>query len=228
MTQSDSQPIWRRAILGRDPGGSASVEAVERPELLLVCGLAGVVGSLALVALAIYAQIVVPAHDPIAETISDLGDGPRAIWMDLGFYAYAGGLIGLAVGSAHAHLGRWGWSLGVLALVGLALVITLLGVYDDFHTQSVPPEAYTVHTRLTFALAPLYVIGPIGMAAGAARVARGFGPAFLGAAIAMAVFGPLFYLVPTSIDGLVERLLVIPGLVWTFSLSYILLARARS
>lgn len=209
------------------PGEGALAQADERPALLALCGAVGLLGAVGLVGLGLVAQVQVPGHDPVAETISDLGDGPGARWMDLGFYVQATGLGALGVGAAHAHVGRWGWSLGVLALLLLGVVVALLGAYDEFHTGPVPPEAYTVHTRLTFTLVPLYVAGMVGTAAGAARVARPLGPVFLGAAAALVLFGPAFYLVPDGIDGLVERLLLVPGLVWTLSLSGLFLDRAR-
>ena len=227
MQMTSAFARWAGDVRGAHPG-RVDTTASERPELLVVCGLAGAFGGIALVALAFHAGAVVPAHDPVAETLSDLGDGPSAIWMDLGFYLQAAGLVGLATGAAHAHLGRWGWSLGVLSLTGIALVVTLLGVFDDFHTRPVPVERLSVHTRLTYLLVPLYAVGPVAMAAGAARAWRPLGPLFLGAGAAMLALGPVFYLVPTSVDGLVERLLVLPGLVWTLALSALLLMRAQA
>ena len=212
-------------MLKGEPGASALAEAPERPGLLAFCGALGLAGAAGLIGFGLIAQLQVPSHDPVAETISDLGDGPGAVWMDLGFYVQGTGLAALGLGATHAHLGRWGWSLGAACLVLLGAVVALLGAFDEFHTRPVPTEAYTVHTRLTFALVPLYVLGMVGMAAGAARVARAFGPLLLGSAAVLALLGPLFYVVPTGYDGLVERLLLLPGLAWTLSLSWILLRR---
>ena len=219
MTQAaDPIPPSRRTIT---PAG-------ERPELLTLCGTAGIVGALALVALMVVAHAMMPDHSPVADTISALGRGPQGWVMDIGFYLQAAGLVALAIGAAHAHLGGWGWSLGVLCLALLALVLSMIGLFDFFHPGSVPAEDLSVHTWLTYAMLPLYVAGPLATAAGAAGVRPVLGPVFRVAGIVTLVLGPVFFLSPDGIDGLVERILLVPSLVWSLSLSGIFLARASA
>ena len=152
-----------------------------RPELLFVCGAVALLGNLApLVTMTISALIT--DHDFVGETISDLGRGPHKWIMDTGFYMNSGALLALAIGAAHLHLGRAGWSFGIFALALLALLTTMIGLWDAFHTVGNNPPGMTVHTWLTFGLAPLYLAGPILMASGAAEVHRWMKPTFYASA----------------------------------------------
>lgn len=122
----------------------------QRPELLIVCAIVGLIGAVAPTVLNVVASVVAE-HDFVADTISDLGRGPHKWIMDTGFYINAAGLLGLAIASAHAHFGRTGWSVGILCLALAGLVTVLLGVWDKFGGNG----DMSVHTRLTFFLGPL-------------------------------------------------------------------------
>lgn len=190
-----------------------------RPELLLVCGLVALLGNLApAVTMAISAGIA--EHDMIADTISDLGRGPHKWIMDTGFYMNSAAVLALAIAAAHLHLGRTGWSLGIFALALLALLTTMIGLWDAFHTAERDPPGMTVHTWLTFGLGPLYLAGPILMAQGAARLHAWMKPSFYTAAALWTVFAVAFKLVPTSIDGLMEKIAVTATYGWTLPLAW--------
>ena len=200
--------------------------AEERPELLLFCGLAGLAGCIApLLAMAI--SVPVAEHDFVADTISDLGRGPHHWIMDGGFYLNAAGLLALAIAGAHLHLGRTGWSVGVICLAFLALVITLVGIWDEFGTTS-RTEDMSVHTQLTFALAPLYLAGPLAMAGGVAQVSPWMRPTFFVSAALWAVFAVAFKLAPDAYDGVLEKIAVAATLLWTVPLSLLFLRRGRA
>ncbi|WP_425093507.1 DUF998 domain-containing protein [Tropicimonas sp. S265A] len=193
---------------------------VERPELLVVCGIAGLVGSIAPTIMNVIASTVAQ-HDFIADTISDLGRGPHKWIMDTGFYISAAGLLGLSIGAAHAHLGRAGWSLGIFVLALTALFTVLLGVWDKFGNG----DDLSVHTRLTFALGPLYLLGPIVMAKGIATVSKRMVPVFYASAVLWLVFATAFKLAPTAYDGILEKIAVLATMLWTVPLSWILIER---
>jgi hypothetical protein len=197
--------------------------AAERPELLAVCGLAGLVGNIAPIVTLSAASVIVQ-HDFVADTISDLARGPHKWIMDTGFYLSAVGLLGLAIAAAHVHLGRWAWSAGIFCLAGLALVVVLLGLWDQFGTD---PSDWSVHTWLTFLLGPLYFAGPLLMAKGAARVDRVYGIAFPVAACLWLVFATAFKLAPDAYDGLLEKFAVVATLLWTVPLSILFLRRGK-
>ncbi|KUF11203.1 hypothetical protein AVJ23_09135 [Pseudoponticoccus marisrubri] len=199
----------------------------ERGGLLLACGALGCVGTLApIVAMAL--ALTTAEHDIIADTISDLGRGPHHEIMDTGFYMAACGLIGLAIGAAHAHLGRWAWSLGLFCLAALALIVTLLGIWDAFHDTLDGEKSMTVHTRLTFALGPLYLAGPLLMAQGAANMNGLYRRLFILSAGLWTVFAVAFKLAPDGYDGLLEKIAVTATLLWTLPLGWMLLRRGQA
>ena len=196
--------------------------ADERPELLIFCGIAGLVGAVVPTALNLVAGTIAQ-HDFIADTISDLGRGPHKWIMDTGFYISAASLLSLAIGTAHLHLGRLGWSLGIFTLSLAALVTVLLGLWDKFGGTG----DMSVHTQLSFLLAPLYLAGPILMARGVAEVSRPMSLSFYASAGLWIVFATAFKLGPDSVDGLLEKLAFLATLFWTVPLSWLLLQRDR-
>lgn len=197
----------------------------ERPELLLFAGIVGLIGNIAPI-VAMVAAVPIAQHDFVGDTISDLGRGPHKWIMDTGFYFGAAGLLALAIGSAHYHLGRTAWSAGVFCLAFLALTITLLGLWDRLSTPS--EDEWTWHVWLTFVLGPLYLAGPLLMAKGAARVSRTLAVAFVASAVLWIVFATAFKLAPDSYDGLLEKIAVAATLLWTLPLSFVLLRRGLS
>ena len=201
-----------------------AVVAAERPELLILCGAMGILGPVAFTVATLVMQILVPNHDWMADTISDLGDGPMQIWMDCFFYLQGAGLIALAVAAAHAHLGRWGWSAGILMLTLLALAIVLLGVWDEFYTRPDPPHL-SVHTRIAITLLPLFTLGPLAMAAGAARIDERYRRMFLASAALWPVLALTYYFGPDGWDGLLERIAGAVTLLWTVPLGWMFLSR---
>ncbi|WP_424932028.1 DUF998 domain-containing protein [Amaricoccus macauensis] len=199
---------------------SAEVVADERPELLLFCGIVGFIGSLTpLVTLLVSWPIA--EHDFIADTVSDLARGPHKWIMDLGFYVSAAGLLGLAIGAAHVHLGRMAWSLGIFCLCFLALFVVLLGLWDEFHNVGDEATGMTVHTKLTFFLGPLYTAGPLLTAKGAAGISRTYGWLFVASAVIWLSFAAAFLMAPTAYDGIIEKIAIAATLLWTLPLSHI-------
>ncbi|QFU09969.1 hypothetical protein PARPLA_00468 [Rhodobacteraceae bacterium THAF1] len=207
----------------RDPDDEIVVQ--ERPELLTFCGFAGLLGSIIPI-IAIFYATQVTQHDFIADTISDLARGEKKWIMDVAFYFNAAGMLGLAIASAHAHLGRAAWSMGILFLAFLALVVVLLGLWDEFGATA-EGDGMAVHTQLTFALGPLYLVGPLFMAQGVAGEHPHMRWMFIIAAIGWFVFAVAFKLVPTSIDGILEKIGIGATYLWTIPLSLLFLNRGR-
>lgn len=202
--------------------GTPNFPSERRPELLLVCGIVALLGNLApLVTMAIANGIA--EHDFVADTISDLGRGPHKWIMDTGFYMNAAAMLALAIAAAHLHLGRARWSFGLFALALLALLTTMIGLWDAFHTAEHNPPGMTVHTWLTFGLAPLYLAGPILMAPGAARLHGWMKTLFYTSASLWIVFAVAFKLVPTTFDGLMEKTAVAATYGWTLPLAWLFL-----
>ncbi|MBS1300857.1 DUF998 domain-containing protein [Loktanella sp. SALINAS62] len=203
---------------------SARIVARERPELLMFCGAVALIGHIVPLITIVWADIATGNHDFIADSISDLARGPHRYIMDVGFYAAAGGLMALAIGCAHAHLGRTGWSLGILTLSLCALVEVMLGLWDAFGATA-NGDGMSVHTQLSFGLAPLYVAGPIFMASAVGELNRYLRWSFWAAAFIWLVFAALFKLTPTNMDGIFEKIAFAGTYLWTLPLSWVLWVR---
>lgn len=195
-----------------------------RPELLIFCGIVGALGNIAPL-FALLAAVPFAEHDFLADTISDLGRGPHKWIMDTGFYLGAAGMLALSIGTAHYHIGRILWSAGVFTLALLALVITLLGLWDDLVAAK---SGMTVHVWLTFLLGPLYLVGPLMMAGAVARISRTFSAAFIVSALLWIGFATAFKFAPDSYDGALEKIAVTATLIWTLPLAWLLWQKGRS
>lgn len=205
-------------------GTARDVVAEERPELLVACGIFGIIGNIGPI-IAIAAAVAVAQHDFVADSISDLARGPHKWIMDLGFYVNAGGLLALAIGAAHAHLGRMAWSVGLFCLAFTGLVVVLLGLWDDLQAGPDNVAGMTIHTKLTFLLGPLYLAGPLLMARGVSEVRPVYGYLFVASAAIWLIFAIGFKLVATSFDGILEKIAIGGTMLWTLPLSLFLLAR---
>lgn len=220
MSTDESDRSRIRDVM-KPPGDRALHEM--RPELLVFCGLVGIIGNLGPI-VAMSLSVPVARHDFFGDTISDLARGPYAYIMDTGFYFGAAGMLALAIGAAHYHLGRWAWSASLFCLAFLALVITLLGVWDNITPEG---DGMTVHTRITFALAPLYLAGPLLMAKAIGRVSGALSVAFIASAALWIIFAAAFKLAPDHIDGFLEKIAVASTLIWTLPLSVVLFRAGR-
>lgn len=203
---------------------TAEIVTRERPELLIFCGLAGIVGALTPIVTILWGWQVTE-HDFVADTISDLARGDKKWIMDVGFYVNAAGMLALAIAAAHAHLGRAGWSFGIFDLAFTALIVVLLGLWDEFGATSEDPQDMSVHVMLTFFLGPLYLFGPLLMARGVGGLRPIYGWLCVVAAIGWLVFATAFKLSPDGLDGLLEKIAVSFSLLWTVPLGWIYLHR---
>ncbi|MGR3435319.1 MAG: DUF998 domain-containing protein [Shimia sp.] len=192
--------------------------------MLLLCGALGLVGAIVPLVTMVWAAGVAE-HDFVADTVSDLGRGPHHAIMDTGFYVNAAGMLALAIGAAHAHLGRMLWTLSVFALALLALNVVAIGLWDAFGRTS-EGEGTSVHTWLTFGLGPLYLVGPLAMVPALRPIAPGTARLFVASAVGWIVLATAFKLSPDAIDGGVEKLAIAATLLWTVPLSWLLLRRA--
>ncbi|WP_158234150.1 DUF998 domain-containing protein [Oceaniglobus indicus] len=191
--------------------------------LLRFCALAGWLGALALVLSVIVAPWFVPDYDWISDTISDLGAGRNEWIVDVGLYAYAGGLMVLAVGAAHMHPGGdVGWTAGLLALLVLGLLVTVIGARNEYGDGD--SDGVVVHTKLVYGLGLGYTVATFGMASQAGgrmtTVFRVFGALWV-------LCAPVFFFLPTGIDGLFERWLGVIALGWSSCVAIVLWRQAQ-
>lgn len=197
----------------------------ERANFETAMGIVGILGCLSFVVAVIVGDVVVPNHDFVADTISDLGAGQYEMIADVGIYSFSAALIACALGGAHAHLGgdRWSWALGGLAFLGL--VVFLVGARNEYGDGD--DEGIVIHRYLVYALGVLFAVVPWAMARGAGIMGRGWRIAFRWCAVVWALAAPVFFFLPTGIDGLYERGLMLIAVIFTVILSALLIVRGR-
>lgn len=103
-----------------------------QPMLMLILGWYVIVGCAALAVSILIADFVVPDHDWIADTISDLGAGRYEFIVDIGLYAYSAAVLSAALLAAHVHMGGKGWSVGILALLIFGMLVFLIGARNEY------------------------------------------------------------------------------------------------
>ncbi|RVT82299.1 DUF998 domain-containing protein [Rhodobacteraceae bacterium CCMM004] len=183
------------------------------PELLSAAGWLAILGGIALVAGNVIGSMVVPNHDWVADTVSDLAAGRYEIIQDVALYGYAAGLFALALGAAHAHPGEsWRWTLGTLCLAMLAALVVVIGARNEYGDSD--DEGVVIHIYLVYGLGLLFTLTFWAMARDLGRDSARDRWVSLACAVTWAVGSVIFFLLPTGIDGAWERGLGVITLVW--------------
>ncbi|TFL16713.1 DUF998 domain-containing protein [Jannaschia formosa] len=170
------------------------------------------------------ADFVVPGHDWVADTISDLGAGRYELIVDTGIYAYSAALLALAIGAAHSHLGGPGWTIGIYGLLLAGLIVFLVGARNEYGDGD--NDGFVIHIYLVWVLYAAFAVIPWSMSRGAAVIRPAYGVICKAITVVWALSAPVFFFLPTDIDGLYERLLGLLTFVFVVSLARVLLGRA--
>lgn len=197
----------------------------ERPALLKLLAVLAVLGCVALLGGTIAAQMAVPGHDWVADTISDLAAGQLEIVMDVALYGFAGGLFAAALAAAHSHMGGAGWTGGILSLAILAGIVVVVAARNEYGDGD--DEGVVIHGYLVYGLGAFFALTPLLMRPGFARIARWMGKALLILAILWIVVAPIFLMSPNGIDGLIERILGLIAAAMILVMGYGFWQRAR-
>jgi hypothetical membrane protein len=171
------------------------------------------------------ADFVVPNHDWISDTISDLGAGKYEFIVDIGIYAFSASLVAVALLAAHVHLGRWPWSLGVVGFAALGLIVFLVGARNEYGDSD--SEGVVIHIYLVYALGFLFAALPLAMARDADCIGQNHCRLLIGLSILWILSAPVFFFLPNSIDGIYERYLGLIAFGITIAMARIFLHRAR-
>jgi hypothetical protein len=194
------------------------------PLLLRFCAAVAMLGCVALLAGNIVGSLVVPGHDWVADTVSDLAAGRSESIQDIALYGYAAALLAAAIGAAHMHLDGRRWSLGVLSLALLGCLVTIIAARDEYGDGD--SDGMVVHIYLVYALGALFVAGPLLMRRGMTQAGRWAGRCALFVGGFWIVGAPIFFLLPTAYDGAWERLLGLVSMIWLLALATLFLRRA--
>ncbi|WP_230374186.1 DUF998 domain-containing protein [Pontivivens ytuae] len=131
------------------------------PAMLRICAALALLGCVALIGGNVVGSLVVPDHDWVADTVSDLAAGEWEIIQDVALYGYAGGLLALALGCANAHPGGLWWSASVFGLAVLALLVTVIGARNEYGDGD--NEGIVIHLYLVIGLGMLFTLVPLGL-----------------------------------------------------------------
>jgi hypothetical membrane protein len=202
-----------------------NAQVAEQPFLIYTLSLIAIFGCAALAASIVIADFVVPEHDWISDTISDLGAGRYEFIVDTGLYAFSAALIGLAVLAAHVHLGAWDWSVGIIALVVLGLLVFLIGARNEYGDND--SEGWEIHIYLVYALGAAMAVACFSLARGAARASPRYRTMLIATGIVWCVSAPVFFFLPTDVDGIYERYLGAVSLVFVLTLAHLFHKRAN-
>ena len=162
-------------------------------------------GTLALMAAILVADAIVPDHDWIADTISDLGAGKYEFIVDTGLYAYSASFIALSLLAAHCHMGGAKWSLGLVGLALLGMIVFLVGARNEYGDGD--NEGVVIHIYLVYALGALLTLVPWLMSEGVAKVSGKAAKGMIAFSIVWTLSAPIFFFLPDSVDGIYERYL---------------------
>lgn len=197
----------------------------EKPELMLALGWYAIIGCILFGVTIIIADFMVPDHDWVADTISDLGAGRYEYIVDIGLYAFSASLIAIALLATHVHLGGWRWSLGAVGFACLGLVVFLVGARNEYGDGD--SEGVVIHIYLVYAIGVLMAFIPWFMSHGAARAGRGYRHALIAIAVIWAISAPVFFVLPTGIDGLYERYLGILAVAAVVTMARLFIRRGQ-
>jgi len=190
-----------------------------------VLGWYAITGCVIFAATILIADLVVPDHDWVADTISDLGAGRYEFIVDIGIYAFSASLVSIALLAAHVHLGDRGWSVGIVGFALLGLIVFLVGARNEYGDGD--SEGVVIHAWLVYALGLLMATLPWAMADGAGREGRGYGRVLIGISILWTISAPVFFFLPDGVDGLYERYLGLVAVGAVITLAALFIRRAR-
>lgn len=201
-------------------------EIQESAPLMLALAWYAIAGCVIFAISILIADFVVPDHDWIADTISDLGAGKYEFIVDIGIYAFSASVISIALLSAHVHLGGWSWSLGVIGFAVLALIVFLIGARNEYGDSD--NEGIVIHIYLVYAIGALMTLLPLAMAQGAAKMGQRYRYILIGLSIIWTLSAPVFFFLPDDVDGVYERYLGVIAMTAVCTLSFMFIRRSRA
>ncbi len=182
-------------------------------------------GGVGLVLGNVVGSMVVPDHDWISDTVSDLAAGRYEIIQDVTLYGYAAALIAVAIGAAHMHSGTREWSGMIYALLLLALCVTIIAARNEYGDGD--SDGFVIHTYVVYVLGFLFACLFV-LAMREARNLPGVLRPVSAVCAGLWIFGaPIFFFMPTGYDGIYERALGLITVAWVVVFAAHLARRAR-
>lgn len=178
------------------------------------------VGCISLVVGNIAGSIIVPGHDWVADTVSDLAAGRYEIIQDVSLYGFAAALLALGLASSHIHDGEVNWTALTVSLVLLAVAVTIIAARNEYGDSD--EEGVVIHIYIVYALGALFAAVFALMAVEGRRFGRGIVVVSWICLCLWALGAPIFFILPTEWDGFWERLLGVITIVWSLAYAHAL------
>jgi hypothetical protein len=145
--------------------------------------------------------------------------------MDFAIYGFAAALLATALATPDADLSGIAWSAGAFSLAVLAVLVTIIAARDEYGGSDT--GGVVIHTELVYGLGAFFLVTALCMARGMGAHHRRAMRALLALGALWALTAPAFFLMPTSMDGLSERLLGLVAIGIVCTLRAAMIARGR-
>ena len=194
-------------------------------KLLVICGAIGILGCFSVIIANSIGIIVVEKHNPISETISALAITKYAWIQDTGLDLYALAMFACAIGMFAWNLGNWRWKTSSVLLVLLGIDVILIAEHNQYAGRE--GVGASIHIQCVYALALLFAAITLLASFGLRKVSRNWYRYSMGTGIVWIVLAPIFFFVPTNIDGAYERFISLITISWVAAISWLLIKKGR-
>lgn len=185
-----------------------------------VCAWIAIFGAFAALATDVVGVWVADDVSFVADTISDLAAGRHAWIQDVGLYAFAFGMVAVAVGLLRGRLGKAAWWFANLSVIVLAAIVVVIGAHGEYGDRDV--GGLVIHIYLVVALGIGFAISALLLTPGLKRLGHGWARINVILAVLWIVSAPIFFWLPTGWDGLYERGVAGIMIVWLLVLGRLL------
>lgn len=196
-----------------------------KSKLSLVCGIIGIFGCFSAIFTDIVGIILVENHNPISETISALAIKKYAWIQDTGLVLYAVAMMACAIALYAWNLGKTRWKIGTFLLGLLGIDVVLIALHNQYAGRE--GVGASIHIQCVYALAILFTALTLLLSFGLRRIGRNWYRYSIGTTIVWTVLAPIFFFVPTNIDGAYERFISLITLAWVAAMSWLLIKRGQ-
>lgn len=191
----------------------------------LICGIIGLFGCLSAIVSDIIGIIVVEKHNPISETISALAITKQSWIQDLGLNLFAFGIVACAIALSRWRFNKFKWKIGSLLLFLLGIDIVLIASHNQYAGRE--GVGASIHLQCVIVLAILFTLVCILLASGLRKAGRNWYRYSMATGIFWLVLSPIFFIVPTKVDGAYERFIALIMIAWVAAVSWLLVKHGR-
>lgn len=185
-----------------------------------VCGWIGLLGCIAAIVTDIVGIIVVETHNPISDTISSLAITRHAWIQDSGIVMFAFGMIAYAIALSRYPISQTRWKLGTVSLFLLGIDIVLIAIHNKYAGRE--GVGASIHLQCVVVMGILFALATALLASGFKKIGRNWYRYTILTTGFWVVLAPIFFIMPTAVDGGYERLVAMIMVSWIAAVSLFL------